>query len=195
MLIAMAYVMVKENLHDQTFLDRYTLGFEKYKDYLLGVEDGVVKNPSGPRRLRECPRPRSQALAREYATCKPAAFIAGIAPGRTAMGEQYHRAAMTLAAMTGNVGIHGGECGARCLGDQYPFNTYPFRLGPVMDVGENQVDGKAPTLKIALKRYLVGNQPVPRSSARVHISSLADAILRGTSGRIPGGLQTPVCNE
>ena len=185
MLIAMAYVMVKENLHDQAFLDRYTLGFEKYKNYLLGVEDGVVKTPQWAEEITGVPAATIAGLAREYATRKPAALIAGIAPGRTAMGEQYHRAALTLAAMTGNVGIHGGECGGRCLGDQYPFNTYPFRLGPGMAVGENQVDREAPTLKIALKRYWVGNQPVPRSSARVHISSLADALLRGRAGGYP----------
>jgi anaerobic dimethyl sulfoxide reductase subunit A len=185
MLIAMAYVMVKENLHDQAFLDRYTLGFEKYKNYLLGVEDGVAKTPEWAEEITGVPGAAIAGLARQYATHKPAAFIAGIAPGRTAIGEQYHRAALTLAAMTGNVGIHGGECGGRCLGDQYPFHTYPFRLGPMMDVGDNRVDGEAPTLRIALKRYRVGDRPVPRSSARVHISSLADAILRGRAGGYP----------
>ncbi|MFH1006628.1 MAG: molybdopterin-dependent oxidoreductase, partial [Candidatus Latescibacterota bacterium] len=116
-LIAMACVMVKEGLHDQAFLDRHTIGFEKYKDYLLGVEDNVVKTPEWAEEITGMPAATIARLAREYATTKPAALIAGIAPGRTAMGEQYHRSALTLAAMTGNVGIHGGECGGRSLGD------------------------------------------------------------------------------
>ncbi len=32
MLIAMAYVMIKENLQDQRFLDAYTVGFDKLKN-------------------------------------------------------------------------------------------------------------------------------------------------------------------
>ena len=189
MLVAMAYVMVKENLYDRAFLDRYTLGFEKYQDYLLGVEDGVAKTPQWAEEITGVPAAVTAGLARQYASCKPAAFIGGIAPGRTAVGEQYHRAAMVLAAMTGNVGIHGGECGARCLGDQYPYHTYPFKVGPMMDVGNNRIDGRAPTLGIALKNYLVANQAVPRSSARVHISSLADAILKGTAGGYPADIK------
>jgi anaerobic dimethyl sulfoxide reductase subunit A len=185
MLISMAYVMVKEKLHDQSFLDRYTVGFDQYKDYLLGKEDGIPKTPEWAEEMTGVPASTTSRLAREYASIKPAAFIGGIAAGRTAVGEQYHRAAMVLTAMTGNVGIHGGECGARCLGDQYPFNTYPFQLGPFLDIGTNPVDEGAPTLKIALEGYLTGGVPVPRSSARVHFTKMADAILQGKAGGYP----------
>ena len=74
-------------------------------------------------------------------------------------------------------------------GIEYPFNTYPFKLGSFLEVGENKVDGKAPTLKIALKRYLTGGRAVYRSSARIHISSLADAILKGKAGGYPANIK------
>lgn len=184
MLIAMAYVIIKEKLQNQTFLDRYTVGFERYRDYLMGLEDGVPKNPEWAEKITGVPAATVSRLAREYTTIKPAAFIGGIAPGRTAFGEQYHRAAMTLAAMTGNVGVHGGECGGRCLGDQYPHNPYAFKLGPLISWKgvANKVDAEAPTRKIALKRYIAEDHPVPRSYARVHVSKLADAILKGRDG-------------
>jgi anaerobic dimethyl sulfoxide reductase subunit A len=88
MLIAMAHVMIRENLLDQAFLDTYTLGFDRFKDYVLGKEDNVPKTPTWAEGITGVPATIISNLPREYATANPAALIAGIAPGRTAYGEQ-----------------------------------------------------------------------------------------------------------
>lgn len=118
---AMAYVMVSEGLCDRAFLDKYCLGFDEarlppgapagssYESYLLGRSgDGTPKTPGWAEPITGVPARTIAALARDYATAKPAALIQGLGPQRHAYGEQFHRAGPTLAAMTGNVGVRGG---------------------------------------------------------------------------------------
>ncbi len=122
-LIAMAYVIATEGLLDQAFLDRHVLGFDEehlpagapagasYRSYLLGLADGVRKTPEWAAAITGVPAATIRRLAVEMATLKPAALHCGYAPGRTIHGEQFHRAAYALAAMTGNVGVPGGNSG------------------------------------------------------------------------------------
>src|SRR5215813_458319 len=123
MLVAMAYVIVTENLHDASFCERLVLGLDEahlppgtppdssWRSYLLGFTDGIRKTPEWAQPITGVPADTIRRLALEFATLKPAAMHCGYAPGRTLYGEQFHRAAYSLAAITGNVGIPGGNSG------------------------------------------------------------------------------------
>lgn len=178
MLLAMAYVIIKEDLHDRGFLDRYTVGFAQFKDYVLGVEDSLPKTPAWAENITGVSAAVIESLAQEYATTKPAALVAGIGPGRAAYGEQYHRAAQTLAAMTGNVGVHGGWPSRSSVPPNY--GGYEFKLGSLPERPPNPVEHGVPSRKYSLITS-VGSG----SSARIHCAELADAILKGRKGGYP----------
>lgn len=109
LMVAMAYVMIKEGLQNQLFLDKYTLGFDKFKDYVLGKEDGIPKTPPWAESITGVKASTIINLARDYATIKPGALHIGYGVQRSFCGEQALRAGITLASMTGNIGVPGGN--------------------------------------------------------------------------------------
>ena len=124
MLDAMAYEIYINGLHDQPFLDRCCLGFDRdhmppgtdpslcYLSYLLGEIDGVPKTPEWAEPITGVPAQTIRELAMHYGTAKPAALIQGYGAQRHAYGEQSARGGILLACMTGNVGVWGGwACG------------------------------------------------------------------------------------
>jgi DmsA/YnfE family anaerobic dimethyl sulfoxide reductase A subunit len=169
-LIAMAFVIASEGLHDQAFLDRFVLGFDEatlppgapagssYRSYLFGLTDGVRKTPEWAAEITGVPAETIRRLAWALATEKPSALQCGYAPGRTYQGEQFHRAAYALAAMTGSVGAVGGNSGV-----------------------SNGACGRS-----GIKSLPFGPNPV---DARVASSLLADVLARGQSGGYPADIK------
>ena len=185
-LVAMANVIIREDLQDQYFLDTYTVGFDKFRDYVLGLEDGVEKTPDWAQAISGIPAATITNLAREYATMKPAALMPGAAAGRSAYGEQYHRAASTLAAMTGNIGIHGGGCAAVVGGGPGAMWAEASLIKALRGTARiksppNPVEDGVPPRRVTLSH----RSSSVSSSARVNVSLFADAILKGKSGGYP----------
>ncbi|MGM8762420.1 DMSO/selenate family reductase complex A subunit [Enterobacter asburiae] len=121
-----AWVMIDENLVDQPFLDKYCVGYDEktlpegapanghYKAYILGQgDDRTAKTPEWASRITGIPADRIIKLAREIGSAKPAYICQGWGPQRQANGELTSRAIAMLPILTGNVGISGGNSGAR----------------------------------------------------------------------------------
>jgi anaerobic dimethyl sulfoxide reductase subunit A len=186
LMVAMANVMIKENLHDHAFLDKYTIGFDKFKEYVLGQEDGVEKTPAWAAEISDVDAATIERLAREYATTVPAALMDCQGPARSAMGEQFNRCAMTLCAMTANVGRPGGGACGGLMG--IPVG-HMFRMSAIPP-GKNPFELTGPKVKGTLDIR-------ERTIMRVHINKIFDAILEGKKGGYPADIHMmwSMCNN
>lgn len=140
----LAWVLITEDLVDQPFLDNYCVGYDEktlpadapanghYKAYILGQgEDGTAKTPEWASRITGIPADRIIKLAREIGAAKPACICQGWGPQRQANGELTARAIAMLPILTGNVGIHGGNSGARESTYTITIERMPLPENPV----------------------------------------------------------------
>lgn len=178
MMVAMANIIIKNNLQDQAFLDKYTVGFDKFKDYVLGDEDGIEKTPQWAAEITGVPAERIEALAKEYATTDPACLMDCQGPARSAMGEQYNRCAIVLTAMTGNIGKNGGSAAGGLMG--IPVG-HMFR-SPGIPGMKNPVEAGAPSIRGTLDLKL-------RVIRRVHKVKISDCLLEGKAGGYPADIK------
>jgi biotin/methionine sulfoxide reductase len=101
---------VTEELHDAEFLGRYCVGFERFRDYLLGHSDGIVKDAAWAAKQSEIPAQTIRDLSREMSHARTF-IIMNWSLQRSDHGEQPFWAAIALAAMLGQIGLPGGGIG------------------------------------------------------------------------------------
>jgi anaerobic selenocysteine-containing dehydrogenase len=106
--LAMMHVIVAEKLWDRDFVARHTVGF----DALAGCV--IDHSPAWAAPITGVPAERIVALARRYATTRPAMILLGGSSMHKGSGTWTGaRAIGCLPALTGNVGIPGGGFGPR----------------------------------------------------------------------------------
>jgi anaerobic selenocysteine-containing dehydrogenase len=106
--LAMLHVIVAEGRHDWEFVARHTVGFDALAAHV------EAHPPSWAAEITGIPAERITALARRYATTKPAMIVlGGSSMHKGANGWQGARAVACLPALTGNLGVRGGGFGPR----------------------------------------------------------------------------------
>jgi len=148
LMMALSYVLVSEGLHNEAFLQRYTVGYERFRDYLLGHVDGQPKDPLWAQDLTDIPAQQITELARRMASKRTMINIA-YSLQRSVHGEQPFWMTVTLAALLGQIGLPGGGFG---LGYGCMNNTGSGRKafsGPRFSQGVNAVKDFIPVARVA----------------------------------------------
>ena len=101
--LGMMKVIVEENLYDEGFTAKWTIGFDKLKEHLKDYLLDRVEEISW------VAKEKIKEVARLYAQTKPACIVGGNALDHNINSFQTFRAISILKALTGNLDIPGGE--------------------------------------------------------------------------------------
>jgi len=156
MMLALAHTLVAEGLHDKGFLDRYCTGYDTFERYLLGETDGVPKDAAWAGPVCGIEPEEIRRLARRMAAARTLVTVTWSLQ-RAQHGEQPVWAALTLAAMLGQIGLPGGGFG--------------HGYGSMGDVG-------SPGPRVRLPTFRQGRNPV---RTFIPVARIADMLLN------PGG--------
>jgi biotin/methionine sulfoxide reductase len=150
LMLGLAHTLVTEELHDQAFLDKYTVGFNRFIPYLMGKSDGQPKDANWAASLCEIPAETIRELARRLARDRSVLSISWSLQ-RQQHGEQTYWMITVLGAMLGYMGLPGGGVayGYGCIhnmgfsGRRLP----PYRV-PSLPQGRNPVSTHVPVARL-----------------------------------------------
>ncbi|WP_085901363.1 molybdopterin guanine dinucleotide-containing S/N-oxide reductase [Kiloniella majae] len=147
-MLALAYHLYDGGRHDQEFLNKYCVGFDQFKPYLLGKTDGQAKDANWAERISGVEASVIRDLAEEMAS-KRTMITASWSLQRADHGEQTHWMAIVLAAMLGQIGLPGGGFGlgyAGVNGVGHQFRNFTWAS---LDQGVNNVRDFIPVARIS----------------------------------------------
>jgi len=122
--LGMMNIIINEELYDRSFVDEWTIGFDRLQKH---VKDYPVEKVE---KITWIPAEKIIEAARLYATTKPASIQDGNAMDDDLNSVQTARAIAILRAITGNLGIPGGDI---------DWTDLPLGLKPTYAPGQPEV--------------------------------------------------------
>ncbi len=152
MMLAMMHTLIVEQRYDQEFMARHCAGFEPFRRYLLGLDDGAPKSADWAAPVTSVAAEVIRDLARRAAATRSLVTCAWSLQ-RAHHGEQPYWAAIVLAAMLGGIGLPGGGFG--------------FGHGSTNGIGAPRVDVAGPEVPL----------PLNPARAMIPVARIADMLL------------------
>ena len=147
LMLGLAHVLYAEGLHDEAFLARYTVGFERFVPYLTGAEDGIAKDADWAGAIAGIGADTVRTLARRMAAGRTMISLSWSLT-RQHHGEQPFWMGVTLAAMLGRIGLPGGGVGFGYSAVNAIGNHTGRLPGAALPVGRNEVADFIPVARI-----------------------------------------------
>ena len=148
LMLALAHTLQFEGLTDKGFLERCTVGFDRFLPYLMGETDGRAKSADWAAPLCGVPAEGIVALARKMAAERTFITVAWSLQ-RAQHGEQPYWMSMVLAAMLGQIGLPGGGVGYGYGAIGGVGKRFIGLQGVTFPQGENQITEKIPVARVA----------------------------------------------
>jgi biotin/methionine sulfoxide reductase len=147
-ILALIHVLITDDLADEEFLARYTVGADRVKAYVLGESDGVPKSPEWAEAISKVPSAQIEMLAHGMAASRTLINVV-YSLQRGERGEQPVFAALTLAAFLGQIGLPGGGFahGFGSMGD-YGVGVEPLPM-PTFPQGPSVIGDYIPCARIS----------------------------------------------
>lgn len=148
LILALCHTLLAEGLQDEDFLNRYTSGWPRFRDYLTGKSDLATKDAAWAASICDIAADQIVALARDMASSRTMITM-NWGLQRADHGEQPLWAAIALAAMLGQMGKPGTGFGFG-YGSTTPVGR-PSKLfsWPSLPQGKNPVSDFIPVARIA----------------------------------------------
>ncbi|WP_434510384.1 molybdopterin-containing oxidoreductase family protein [Desulfitobacterium sp. AusDCA] len=134
MMLAVAHVLFEEDLYDHEYVAKNVEpeGFVRFRNYIMGGEDGEAKTPEWAEKICTVPAETIRDFARLYAKSKPVHLQYHYGAAKRHLGEYSASMAMLLQSMTGNLTIPGG-CETGCTlvtPSRLPIPQVDFQKAP-----------------------------------------------------------------
>ncbi|MFC2059824.1 molybdopterin-dependent oxidoreductase [Chloroflexota bacterium] len=128
-LMGMINVIIKEDLYDKEFVDKWCHGFDKLR------ERAEEYTPEKVEAISEVPAETIREAARVYAQNRPGCFVEGMGVEHLPNNAEALHARWILAGLTGNIDVEGGE---QLAGPSPQFS--PEALLPKVVMPQEQLD-------------------------------------------------------
>lgn len=106
--MAMAYVIIDEDLHDKDFVANWTHGFEEFKARVMGQEDGTARTPEWAEAISGVPAETIARIARELAAARNKGVLSWTGLAQTPNAHWSTAAIQALNGLLGTFDAPGG---------------------------------------------------------------------------------------